>query len=148
MGRFSAAERRRRWPPTKRSGGFTSGPISGWTKIVEADGNPAEASDEARAEANPYSVITAGDQTAADVDVGISRSAQPGSRRESAPRRGAYGRAAGRRSHARAQRKRRKTEGQHQGLVGRCRLRILFRRLPRRRLPSARAAGSKRAAAD
>src|SRR5512134_3794738 len=100
MGPFSAAAPRQRWPPMKRSGGFTSGPISGWTKIVEADGDPAEASDEARAEADPYSVIAAGYQAAANVDVGISRPAQPGSSRKSAPRRGAYGRAPGGRSRA------------------------------------------------
>src|SRR6188768_3326815 len=88
MGRSFAAEPPPSLPPTKKFGGFTSGPISGWTKMEESDGDPAKASNEARAEADPYPVAPAGDQTAADVDVGVGRSPQSGGRREPAARRG------------------------------------------------------------
>src|ERR671912_2848591 len=98
MARSSAAGPQPSLPPTKKSGGFTSGLISGWTKIVKAHGYPAEASDEARAEADSHSIAPAGHQAAADVDVGVGGSPQPGSRRESAARRGSDRGTAGRRS--------------------------------------------------
>ena len=76
-------------------------------RLEEADGDPAKASDEARAEADPYPVAPAGDQTAADVDVGVGRPPQPGGRREPSARRGAD-RGSGR-AGADARRKRRRT---------------------------------------
>src|SRR5687767_7752180 len=99
MGRFSAVERPRRWPRTKKFEGFTSGPISGWTNMYGAHGDLSEASDEACTEADPYAVTAAGNQAAANVDVGAGRPAQPGSGGEPSARRGAHGRAAGRRDH-------------------------------------------------
>src|SRR5262245_23007543 len=89
MGPSFAAEPPPNLPPMKKFDGFTSGPISDWTKMEEADGDPAKASNEARAEADPYPVVPARDQTAADVDVGLGRPYQAGGRRESFARRGA-----------------------------------------------------------
>ena len=70
-------------------------------------GHSAEASDEARAEADPHAVAAAGDQAPADVDVGARRPPQPGGRRESAARRGPDRGAPGRRSPAASRKGRR-----------------------------------------
>src|SRR4030095_1475855 len=88
MGGSFAPERPPSWPPMKKSGGFTSGPISGWTKMEESDGDPAKASNEASAEADPYSVAPAGGKSAADVEGGVARPPKPGGGGEPPARRG------------------------------------------------------------
>ena len=96
--RSSGAARRTAWRPTRTSGGFTSGPTSGWTKYGsavrlraghETMAISAETPHEARSEAHPDAVAAAGDQAAADVDARARRAAQPGDGREPDARGGA-----------------------------------------------------------
>ena len=104
----------------------------------------------ARSEAHSDAVAAAGDQAAADDDARAGGAAQPGDGREPAARRGPDRGARSRRDqpHAGDAAEAEQEDRRRQGHVGRRRLRVLLRRVPRRRLPPAAAAGSQRAPAD
>src|SRR6478609_1870732 len=111
-------------------------------------GHPAETSHQARSETDPDAIAAAGDQAAADVDARTVGSTEPGDGREpdagGGPDRGTPARRSGR-AGAEIGAGAAAEQDRHLGRPG---LRILLRRLPGRRLPAARAAGSEGAAAD
>ena len=84
---FPQRHARSPWPPTRTSSGFTSVPISGWTKIEGrahqvSNGDSTETSRAARSEAHSDAVTAAGDQAAADDDARAGGAAQSGDGRE------------------------------------------------------------------
>ena len=101
-----------------------------------------------RSEAHSDAVAAAGHQAAADVDARAGGSAESGDGREPAARGGPDRGAAAGRAAAGREGRRRKAGREKTDSLGRRRLRVLLRRLPRRRLPVATALRSQGAAAD
>src|SRR5215467_8455122 len=137
----------------RTSSEFILGPSFGWIETsglqsLTANGDPAEAAHQARSKAHPYSIAAAGDQAAADVDVGAGGSAEPGNGRKPSPRRGSHRGTAAGRAGAAGEGGGGEAHGGEDRPVGRRRLRVFLRRLPGRRVPVAHAVGSEGTAAD